>query len=108
MSAYATIFALATAYALAGAALRHAWQTRRQAQQARRDYDLRVAAALRTLNEFQDANTRLQIAVQQREQAIAGLLDRLNTVAVANVAARRAPILELPVHRVDLHHFSPN
>ena len=108
MSTYATAFALATAYALVVAAMRHARNNERKAQLQRRDCALRVSAAIRAMDESKAVIAVLQTAVEQREQAIAGLLGRLNASNVYAVAARRAPVLGLPVHRGDPRQFSRN
>lgn len=101
MTTTATVIALAAAYALAGVAIQHARLTRRQADQ-------RHAAALRLLDNYRATNARLQTDVEQRERAIAGLLDRLNAATVANVAARRTLVLGMPRHRVDPRHINLN
>lgn len=93
--------ALSVAYALAGVALQHARLTKRHADQ-------RHAAALRLLDRYRASDARLQTDVEQRERAIADLLDRLNAAAVANVAARRTLVLGMPRHRVDPRYINLN
>lgn len=101
MTTTATVIALVAAYALAGVALQHARLTKRHADQ-------RHAAAVRLLDNYRVTNASLQAAVERREQAIAGLLDRLNAAAVANVAARHTLVLGLPKHRIDPRRINLN
>ena len=93
---------------VAVAAVRSARRARRQLERSEHDYRLRVKAAVRTLDEFDAANRTLQKAVQQREQAIADLLNRLNAAAVERVVVQRMPMLGLPVNRVSPSKFNRN
>ena len=85
------------------------------AKNARHDYDRRLEDVLRELarcraanRELVEINLRYEQEIARREQAIAGLLNRLNAVTVAKVVAYRTCRLGLPLHRVDPHQFNPN
>lgn len=98
MTTVATLFAIATAYALAGVAIQHARLTKRTCDQ-------RLAAAERALAaEKATTNAALQ-AVEQRDRVIAALVARLN---VGSVTARKPFVLGLPVHRFDPRHINLN
>lgn len=104
----ASVIIAAVSIVVAAAAVHSARRARRQLDRAERDYCLRVKAAVRTLDEFGAANRKLQKAVQQREQAIADLLNRLNAAAVERVVVQRMPMLGLPVNRVSPSKFNRN
>lgn len=107
MADASTIIA-ALSIVVAAAAVRSAHRARRQLERAEHDYRLRLKAAVRTLDEFDAANRTLQKAVQQREQAIADLLNRLNAATVERISVQRMPMLGLPVNRVSPNKFNRN
>lgn len=82
----------------------YAIEQRRRYAEAKRALD----DAELLLDHYRASDARLKDCVRQREQAIAGLLDRLNAATVANVAARRTLVLGMPRHRVDLRYINPN
>jgi hypothetical protein len=77
------------------------------------EYEARLAASFRALNEYQAANAMLVEEVRKREAAIAQHLARQNAAAVARVAAQQGRIancflLGLPQHHVRPSQFSRN
>ncbi len=82
-------------------------------QRTRANYQARVAALLDGLNACEVANGQLVAAVREREQAIGGLLRRLNDASVALAMARGgrftpAAVLGLPQHHVTPAQFNQN
>lgn len=82
-------------------------------QRTRADYRARLAAACDGLRACQGANDQLAAAVREREQAIGGLLRRLNDANVALAMARSgrfapAAVLSLPRHHVTPTQFNQN
>jgi hypothetical protein len=98
MTTAATLFAIASAYALAGVAIQHARLTKRTCDQ-------RLAAAGRALAAEKSTADSLQNAVEQRDRVIAVLVARLS---VGAVTARKPFALGLPRHRLDPRHINLN